>query len=335
MANPTLADIEAKVRLLTASQNQNQLTSAEIRFLIASFYENDLPAEFRSLKLLDIYTFDTQRGIGVYAFDSVNYTTLQAPARCAKRNVFFTDDISNFNGYNVYYSQQFIQSLGTASGAGAYNFTTQNSPILRSVNNDPVQLSYAAGRVQNILITTYNTTLTLNVTDDGNGNLVGDCLAGGTINYDTGVISNLTFSQAPTAGVEISIEYFPIQYRQPTSVLFFQNQLSLFPIPDRGYTIEIQAYRTPTQVLLNTPADLGIPELKEWWELIAVGAAKKFYENRLDTDGIAMMDKMLFEKYGIAEARTYGQLGSDRAQTIYTDQLYRGSNYNPGGYFGV
>lgn len=321
MANPTLADIEEKVRQLTASATENQLSSAEIRFLVASFYENDLPAEFRSLKLLDLYTFDTQRGIGTYAFDSVNYTTLQAPAKIAKRNVFFTDDIATYTGYDTYYSQQFIESFGISDGTtGPYSYTTINQPVLRSVNNDPTQLSYPAGRVQNILITCYNASTTLNVTDDGNGNLVGDCSAG-TINYDTGTVANLTFTQVPTIGTTISIQYFPVNYQQPTSILFYQSQITVFPIPDQGYTVEIQAYRTPNQVLLSTPSDQGIPELKEWWELIAVGAAKKFYENRIDTDGIQLMSALLQEKYSIAEARTYAQIGSDRVKTIYTDQL--------------
>ncbi len=328
MANPTLADIMAKFRFLTASETSNQITDASIRFLVASFYENDLPAEFRSLKLADIYTFDTIRGIGVYAFDNVNYTTVQAPARIAKRNVYFTDDISCFNGYDTYYSQQFIQNFPLGDGTiGPYSFTTQNMPILRSVNNDPTTLAYATGRVQNILITAYNTTNTFNVTDDGVGNLVGDCLPGGMINYETGAVTNLNFTGTITPGNNISIEYLPIQYRQPISILFYQGQFSLFPIPDRGYTVEIQAYRTPNQVLLQTPADVGIPELKEWWELIAVGAAKKFYENKLDTDGIAMMDKMLFEHYAIVEARTYAQIGQDQVRTIYTDQI-NGGSYN-------
>lgn len=335
MTSPTLADIEAKVRQLTVSQTTNQLSSTDIRALISSFYENDLPMEFRSLKLLDIYTFNTLRGIGTYAFNSSFYTTLSAPARVAKRSVYFTTDIAQFSGYNVYYSQQFIETFATADGtAGPYSYTTQNQPVLRSVNNDPTTLSYPAGRMQNILITAYNNATTLNVTDDGNGNLVGDCLAGGLINYETGAVTALTFTQIPTTGTTINIEYFPIQYRQPLSILFYQNQLSVFPIPDRGYTVEIQAYRTPTQVLMNTPADQGIPELREWWELIACGAAKKFYENRVDTDGIMMMDKMLSERYSVAEARTYGQLGSEQIKTIFTGQLNGTGGLNYGGYLG-
>lgn len=335
MSSPTLSDIQAKVRQLTASQTSNQLSDTEINAFINSFYQNDLPAEFRSLKLRDTYTFNTERGIGVYAFDSVNFTTLEAPARIAKRNVYFTNDLSTFNGYNVWYNQQYIEQMATGDGTtGPYAYTTTNNPVLRSSNNDPTLLSYPSGRVQNILITAYDSADTYNVTDDGNGNLIGDATAG-TIDYSTGAVTGLVFSANIPSGNPINIEYFPVTYNQPTSILFYQNQLTLFPIPDQGYTVEIEAYRTPTQVLLNTPANAGVPELNEWWELIAAGASKKFYENRLDDDGIAFMDKMLQEKYAIAEARTYAELGSQQVQTIYSGQLNGLGGQSFGGYFGV
>lgn len=44
----------------------------------------------------------------------------------------------------------------------------------------------------------------ISITDDGNGNLVGAGITAGTINYQTGAISNLTFSTAPASGVSVS-----------------------------------------------------------------------------------------------------------------------------------
>ena len=77
--------------------------------------------------------------------------------------------------------------------------------------------------------------------------------------------------------------------------------LGYFGLPfDQGYLVEIVAYRRPSQVLLGsgTTTNLtGVPELLEWWETLAVGAAKKIYEDRQDMDGVAMMDKMLVERY--------------------------------------
>lgn len=67
-------------------------------------------------------------------------------------------------------------------------------------------------------------------------------------------------------------------------------------------------------------AQTGNPELSEWWEILSVGAAKKIFEDRLDSDGVVFIDKMLKERYDIIETRTYAQLGQQRIYTIYTDQ---------------
>lgn len=229
---------------------------------------------------------------------------------------------------------------GTWVGGGYGGFTSAK-PILRSTNNDPANntststsdIPYPVSRVQNILITAnVGVGSTLNVTDDGNGVLIGDCVAG-TINYGTGQITGLVFTQGVPQGNEIQIQYNPYQPSIPLSILFFQNQFTLRPVPDRGYTIELVAYRQPSQALANTPAFAGNPELSEWWECIAVGAAKKIYEDRLDSDGIALMDKMLAERYNAAMTRTYAQLGKQRINTIFADQLQY--NYGQGaGFFG-
>lgn len=191
-------------------------------------------------------------------------------------------------------------------------------------------INYPASRVQNILITTNVTNGdTLNVTDDGNGNLIGDCLSG-TINYGTGQIANLVFTQTVPGGANIQIQYNPVTLSIPLSILYFQNQFTLRPVPNAGYTVELIAYRQPTQALMAAPAQSGTPELSEWWECIAMGAAKKIFEDRLDTDGVQLMDKMLNERYQLAYTRTYAQLSKQRINTIFSNQ----NNFNYGIGFG-
>ena len=193
-------------------------------------------------------------------------------------------------------------------------------------------INYPASRVQNILITTNIANGdTLNVTDDGFGNLIGDCTSG-QINYATGQITNLFFTQSVPGGAPIQIQYNPVVPSIPLSILFFQNQFTLRPVPDKGYTIELIAYRQPTQALMAALNQTGTPELSEWWECIAIGAAKKVFEDRLDTDGIALMDKMLQERYDVVETRTYAQLGKQRINTIFAEQLT--NNYGLGNGFG-
>lgn len=351
MSIATLDDIIKKVRRLTGAGSENQLSEAQIIDYINSFYLYDFPAQFRSLKLKDKYTFNTQRGIDTYPFDSEHYTTVEMPCYCMKREIKLFQDPWSFYGVNFNWQQQENFTSGDGS-MGPYSGTLQATPIIRSVNNLPevtttlsptssFPTGYPASfpqanpsRVQNILITV-NVSLgnTLNVTDDGAGNLIGDCSAG-TIDYDSGAISGLTFTQGVPQGNEIQCQYNPVQPSIPLSILFFQNQFTLRPVPDRGYTIELIAYRQPSQALLGSGSTTnlqGVPELKEWWELLAVGAAKKVYEDRLDPDGVLLMDKMMKERYALVETRTYAQLGKQRVSTIFADQL--SYNYGSGGGF--
>jgi hypothetical protein len=179
-------------------------------------------------------------------------------------------------------------------------------------------------RVQNMLITANTAQGTLNVTDDGAGNLIGDCISG-NIDYFSGAITNLVFTQLIPQGNPIQAQYLPAQPSIPLSILFFQNQFTLRPVPNMGYTIKLVAYRQPSQVLLGSDLSnsnvSGVPELSEWWEALAFGAAKKIYEDRLDPDGVAMMNNSLKEKYSLINSRTCAQIGKQRVGTIYQDQL--------------
>ncbi len=336
---PVLQMIIAKVRRLTGSADPFQLPdvpdtsnpySVGITDYINSYYNYDLPAEFRNLKIKDKYTFNTTNGIDTYAFDSENYTTVEMPCYCMHREIALFTDPWSFYAVNYNWQQQ--TNFATGNGTiGPYTATLSAVPILRSVNNNPTSLTYPVSRVQNILITGNTATGTANVTDDGNGNLIGD--GSGTINYATGAI-NVTFATAITSGNQIQIQYNPFQASIPLSILFFQNQFTLRPIPDRGYTIELVAYRQPSQALADTAAFVGNPELSEWWELIAYGAAKKIYEDRLDADGIALMEKGLRERLNRANTRTYAQIGKQRVSTIFADQLNNTYGNSPFGWGG-
>ncbi len=428
---PVLQMIFSKIRRLVGASDPFQYpdtpdpldpNSVGLSDYVNSFYLYDFPAQYRALKLKDVYTFNTINGIDTYAFNSENYTTVEMPCYCMNREIALFNDPWSFFGVNFNWQfqnnfttgdgttgqhtgivtniTQATQAVVTSNGhgllagaeviitgvvgmteinnnvytivsantntftlnvdstgftpygsggvwtSGSYGGFTSAKPILRSINNNPdlnINPNYAASRVQNILITAnVSNGVTLNVTDDGNGNLIGDVLNGpvpnipgssGIINYGTGEISGLIFSQGVPQGEQIQIQYNPFQPSIPLSILFFQNQFTLRPVPDRGYTIELVAYRQPSQALANTPAFAGNPELSEWWECIAVGAAKKIYEDRGDERGVAFMDKMLAERYNIVQTRTYAQLGKQRISTIFADQLQY--NYGQGaGFFG-
>ena len=286
--------------------------------------------------------------------------------------------------YGINYNWQQFTNFATGDGtSGPYTGFTTAAPLIGSVNNDPgpittdnqgntrgINLFFPQSRVQNILITANTSTptdigTTINVTDDGEGNLIQifstadqpsnfptqeygyqyfsqyasstpSTPGGATINYQTGEIIGLVFYQPTSpetpisipAGNPITIQYNPKLFSIPLSIMFFQNQFTLAPTPDQGYTIELTCYRQPIQALLASTM-AGNPELSEWWEILSVGSAKKIFEERLDSDGVMFIDKMLKERYDIIETRTYAQIGQQRINTIYTDQLTY--NYGNGG----
>lgn len=361
MSIVTLSSIITKIRRLTGSANNFQLTDAMIADYINSFYLYDFPSQFRSLNLKDKFTFNTIVGVDTYPFDNEHYTTVEMPCYCMRREIKLFQDPWSFWGSNFNWQQQDTFAVGNGT-TGPYSFQLSSFPLIASTNNNqaanatatwpttaysptPTQPTFPVpipNRVQNILITANTASAsgiggTMHVTDDGAGNLIGDCAAGGTINYATGAVSNLTFTVAIPSGNSIFAQYNPVTQSIPLSILFYQNQFTLRPVPNQGYTIEVTVYRQPSQLLLGTSNtsslnNSGVPELSEWWELLAVGAAKKIFEDRLDSDGVALMDKMLAERYMVVETRTYAQLGEQRIQTLFADQL--SYNYGSGGWGG-
>jgi hypothetical protein len=351
---PTLANAVTKTRKLTGSSNSFQVTDSYIVQQMHSFYSYDLPAKFRSLKLKDVYTFTTNIGQDVYPFNSELYITVNEPCFCAKREIKLFHNPWSFYAANFNW-QQFTDFASGDGTTGPYSGFTTAAPLIASVNNDPgtqsnPSLFFPQSRVQNILITANviganGIGETQNVTDDGQGNLIQifqtsnstnqeygwtyyrqyasstpTIPGAATINYQTGEITGLVFAQAIPEGTTIQVQYNPKQFSIPLAIMFYQNQFTLSPVPDAGYTIELTCYRQPIQALLASDMT-GNPELSEWWEILSVGAAKKIFEERLDSDGVVFIDKMLRERYDVIETRTYAQIGQERISTLYTDQL--------------
>lgn len=359
---PTLANAVTKTRKLTGSSNSFQVTDSYIVQQMHSFYSYDLPSKFRSLKLKDLYTFTTNVGQDVYPFNSELYITVNQPCYCAKREIKLFNDPWSFYGINYNWQQYTNFSSGDGS-TGPYSGFTTARPLIASVNNDPgtqstPSLFFPQSRVQNILITANviganGVGQTQNVTDDGEGNLIQifqtsnntnqefgwtyyrqyasstpTIPGNATIDYQTGEITGLVFAEAIPEGTPIQIQYNPKKLSIPLAIMFYQNQFTLAPVPDKGYTVELTCYRQPIQALLASDMT-GNPELSEWWEILSVGAAKKIFEDRLDSDGVLFIDKMLKERYDVIETRTYAQISQERISTIYTDQLTY--NYGMGG----
>lgn len=152
------------------------------------------------------------------------------------------------------------------------------------------------------------------------------------INYVTGEYV-VTFPTPPQAGVQIYSQTVPTNPTRPQALLFYDGQFTVRPVPDQPYKIDMEVYIQPTELL----SENQVPELSEWWQLIAFNAAKKILEDRLDYDTINTFMPSLKEQERLVLRRTIVQQTTQRTATIYSEQSASGSYgsgwFNGGGSF--
>jgi hypothetical protein len=304
----TLADIRTKVRRLTARPSVAQIDDATIDGYVNTYYLQDMPESLRLLKLEDVYTFTTTPDVDVYAFPSNAYTTVKPPVYVAGQQVQWFNDNDMF--YRQWPKLSYITQVATGNGgAGPYIGVIAQHPFLQS-SNMVVTLD-APGMVQNILFTAADAFLgSIDVTDDGGGNILAP--GAGTVNNITGAF-NITFPAAIAAGVPIYAEVVPYVASKPRSVMFFQDQFTLRPVPDKAYIVEINTQRVPTELLLATDS----PELDQLWQLLAFGAAQKILVDNGDFEIAEKMQPYFEQQMVLANRKTIRANSSVRSSTIF------------------
>jgi len=309
----TLARIRTKVRRLTSSPSQNQLLDSDLDNAINDFYTLDLPGHIRTQNLKDVYTFYTQPNVDVYDFPKDTYSSVMQPLLIAGYQSDWYQSREQF--FRRYPIRDYDENIATGDGtAGAYTGTITNVPILRQ--GPPNGTSSPQSRV--LISAVDNTGVAVTATDTSVagdvGTLTGTGVASGTVNYLTGAVS-ITFTNNIPTGNVINSQSVSYVANRPQACLFYNDQLTLRPVPDKAYKVELDAYILPTALL----ATGDIPEVAQWWEYIAFGAAKKIFEERQDMEGIASIMPTFQEKETIALRRTLIQNTGKRSATIYSD----------------
>lgn len=349
MPTNTLAAIRDKVRRITGRPSIVQISDAQIDEYVNTFYVYDFPEQLRLESLRTTYEFITNANQPVYDFPRDLYLTAMPPVYIGGYQSFMTQSRENF--FRVNPQLNYIQS-SVATGnntTGPYNFTLTYTPIIRGFKPNPpgamsnsnlsdIEARYIHG---NVLISGLDANgQSICLIDDGGGTdptglgllfdpggstptLTGDpstrlANARGTINYLTGVvaINALGFRTAIANGAAINAQYIPYVASRPQSCVFYQDQIILYPIPDQAYKVSFEAYRYPTD-LLNA-ADS--PQLAEWWQLLAYGAADKIFADNGDIENMMKYRPLLEEQMKLVNRRTIQQYTSERTATIYTEQ---------------
>lgn len=363
MADSTLAAIQTKVRRLTRSPSEAQLTTDQLNEYINTFVLYDFPEHLRLFSLRTTFTFyanpyqdryptDTVSFSGVttnplYDFKNL-YISVHDPVYVAGYPSFFTQSRSQFFG--IYPLVNNISSIGTTgdgvtttftgnitSNSGAANANQSFVPILQNqVLFDSLDSNNGGLSLIDVPVVS---TVTGNPTNVGNLYVPGSqpsippttVLANNNINYVTGDFT-ITFPTAPGAGQVINSQSVPFVASMPQAMLYYDDTFILRPVPDQPYRINFEVYIRPTEFLDNDTTQQ--PQLQEWWQYIAYGAAKKVFEDKMDSESIIQILPEFKQQEALILRRTIVQQTNTRTATIYTEQTGIGASNGFWGWFG-
>ena len=327
-ADSTLVAIRKKVRRLTASASQSSLTNNDLDQYINTFYNNDFPYGIKIDQMRSVYTFFTAPYIDRYPLD-VNYNQgVRAPMYVDGIQGQFYKDRQQF--FNVWPKFPTLAQPATGDGMTKIFSWTLPAPFLSGevtigtidVNGNVVQVSDDGNG--NLLLQVPNPVSTVPIYNSngiapipgmhnqntGNPGLnyqgtetSPNTNAIGTVNYVTGAFS-IIFPVAP--GNAQIVRTFTSQYQPglPYNLLFWNNTLTIRPVPKFVHRVTIETFLTPVQFMSTT----DVPILNQWWQLIAIGAAIKVLEDRQDMEGVQNLivlydrqEDLVLERQGVEE----------------------------------
>ena len=319
---------------------------------------------------LDIQSFGGATNAGfnpLYNFQNL-YLTIHKPVYVAGYETFYTQDRREF--YASYPINNFIQSIGLVGDGITQQFTGTvqfGGTINNSLNNASLSLLK-----RNVLFDSVDVNgnglalIDIPVLDATTGveTIYGNLYVPGTqpttpsappvgyplqpplatapylnngvdmsnyINYATGQFV-ITFPVAPLAGETINSQTVPTIPSRPFAMLFYNNTITLRPVPDQPYAINFEVDARPTQLFQTN----SIPQLEELWQYLSYLCAKKIFEDRMDMDSVQMILPELDVQERLCLRRTIVQLANQRSATIYAGVTGENNEFNQGwGYGGT
>lgn len=346
LATSTLDTIRQKVRRLTRSPSEQQLSDYELDQYINTSIAFDFPEHLRLFSLATNLTFYTQAGVDTYgtSTDPNNalydfkdlYINVHPEAYIAGIPAGYTQHKDVFYGQwpqTVFVTNTLIQGNGSEGPfSGIVNSFPQNpvptGPYTGAILQNSFILTVLDVNHISMVLVDYPSTIdpTIGYLGLVNSKPVPTTpIPYGTINYQTGVFTctfpNATlnkFGNTIFAEAELYIPGLPI------SVLFYDNQFILRPVPNMAYPVQLKADIRPTQLLATT----DMPQITQWWQFIAYMTAKKVLEDRMDLDTVQMIMPEYRNQMNFVNRTNIVQRANERTVTIYTE----GKSYGWGWY---
>lgn len=310
-----LTNVITYVRRLIKVESTDVVSNPTIIDYINRFYTLDMPARLQLFELKSTYEFETQEGIDRYQFPYSNYQMIEPPL--------------TFDGVQGQYFQsrdEFIKlipeiltnkNIQAGDGTATYAFS-----LITPATNLVIQRgfkAYASTTAEQTLPGVFVTATdvggnSLVLQDDGAGNLTGN--GTGTVNYTTGAVS-VTFSANIPSTSQVRSQFYQANSGTPRFLLFYNNYITLRPIPMKPYLVKLDAYLTPATFLDSAEA---IPW--NWMaDYIARGTARRIFSDMGDWEQFNAYEKLFKEQEAQVVRRTNRQNTTQRASTIFAAQV--------------
>ena len=347
MALADLAAIRSKARKLSQTPSDDMLTDQQLDNYINTFLLYNFPSELRLFSTRRLLNFYTQPGQDVYKtltdpalvndplFNFQNiYITTHPQVYMAGVAAYFTQYRDIFYGLwpqtnaIVNTGQQGNGTTGPFTGVipaftPAPAFPIANNPNItkKSVNFNCLDANGTA-----MILVDYPVDNVLGALGElGVPQTIPSPF--GQINYQSGAYS-VTFPFATATAVSGSpnplwVEYLPFIAGKPTTMLFYNNEFTLRPVPNQVYQIQLEVDVRPT-ALLN-PAD--VPQLEQWWQYIAYGAAMLIVEDRVDDVTQSKLAVGMRKEFNNVNRTSLIQTANMSTKTVFNTPM-RNGNWN-------
>ena len=141
----------------------------------------------------------------------------------------------------------------------------------------------------------------------------------GSVNYVTGAVS-INFALAnvtPKNGSNANLWVSQYNTGRPYTLLFWNNEFTVRPVPDKTYKVEVETYLTPIQ-LLETD---DYPILNQWWQYISYGVAMEIQRERNDFEGVeGLREGFMRQEALVLERQGVEEIGS-RNSTLFSSSI--------------
>ena len=355
----SLAAIQTKVRRLTRSPSEAQLTTTDLNNYINTFVVYDFPEHLRTFNLRTTFTFFTNPYQDEYFTDMAsygnvlvnpsiqynplynfqnNYLSVHPPLYIAGYQALYTQSPEQF--FNIYPKINFVQATANSGNGVLTTFTgvinTQQAIVPNSFQQQIALLQ------RQVLFDSVDTNLNgltlvdvpvLN-TSNGYSTVVGNLYDPNSAAYQaalasppTTVLANNNINYA-TGAYTITFSAAPkagapINSQTVPQVLALPQAVMYYANKFVVRPVPDQPYRINMEVY-QSPVSLlsssSLPALNEYWQFIAFMTAKKIFEDRFDFDSVNSILPACREQMNLCNRRTIVQYTNERTATIYTEQ---------------